>query len=114
MDFSILFSWQTILLALIIYAITLIPISILETTRLKNKVWYESGVKPILPVILGACLGLIPEMVSFIPFAGLGLGLRCGYCAVCGLFSGWSYTHVKDIFKNFGGTSTNTDSPPQV
>ena len=104
LDLSVILSWQTIVFCLAIYAIVLVFRTLLELIpkiNLKDKLYLKSGILPIIPIITGALLGLIPA-VSYMCPGELGAKMinRVLFASVCGLFSGWIFAKVKDFISN--------------
>ena len=130
-DLSVLFSWQTVVLCLAIYAIVFAFRKILEVIpkiNLASKIWWRDGVLPTIPIAVGALLGWIPQVANLCPpEIGANTVNRIIFGCVAGLFSGFLYQKIMSLVTSIklnaltnseGATettvSTTITSPPAV
>jgi hypothetical protein len=104
-----------VLWCLAIYGFVYVFRTLLEAVQkfdLKDKVLWRSGILPVTPVLVGALSGLIPSMSFFCPaILGTAIFNHVIFGGCCGLCSGWVYTRVQDLIKNWKiSTDSNTSN----
>ncbi len=110
--FSVFLNWQTIVLCLSIYIITYIIRTIVEniSDKIKNSRYWTEIFLPLIPIVSGAIVGLIPVMFPWPLNIGDFVFAKAMYGAICGLFSGWVYNRIKawlSSAKNLVNVTTN-------
>jgi uncharacterized membrane protein YdjX (TVP38/TMEM64 family) len=107
-DMSVLFSSNTLIIMLAIFAVTYVLRLAFENLwhSLKTSTHWNSLVMPVIPILLGGLVCLLPN--SLVPTMVVTITDKLLFGMVAGLFSGWSYNRVKDIFKNFGTKTEDT------
>ena len=99
---SILFSWQTVILALgvnaIVFVVRRVVIAILTTWDLEKSRWWRNLTMPILPILCG---GIITSLAVALPYPDgiVSFSGRLMYGIVAGFLSSWIYRLVKKVFK---------------
>jgi len=110
-------SWQTMLVCLAVFLAVFAVRRVLETAlgdKLKqNKWWYEVAL-PLMPIAVGAGLGILAKSFPWPLVIGESIWARAMYGAICGLSSGWVYSRFRSIMKtwNSGSDSGSENSPP--
>ena len=100
-DLSVLLSWQTVLLSLAIYAITLIFRRVLEGIKkfdLKDRIYWRDVIVPTFPLVAGALIGMLPQSSNLCPGSiGITMFNRMLFGLFCGLVSGFLYAKIMSL-----------------
>lgn len=97
---EVFLSWQAILLCLFVYGLTFSLRNAFEGgfPSLVTMRWWSKVLVPLLPLLLGPCLALIPGF-PWPEALGTGHGAHSLFGFVCGLFSAQVYARYKDMAK---------------
>ncbi len=92
--------WNGFLLSLGIYAVVFVVRKVVEFIlkgyKLSNARWWRELALPVMPVLLGVCVGLFAETYPY-PEGIKDVLSRVLYGAVCGLVSSLSYRVLKKV-----------------
>lgn len=100
--FDLFANWQTVVVGLTIYVITVGVRRIIETAwkgATMNKWWCEV-ILPLSPIVSGVTLAVGMKKFPWPPPVAGSLSARITYAIVCGLFCGWLYGRVRGFFRS--------------
>lgn len=119
--FEVFASWQTLFVCMAVFLVVFAIRRVLETAfgdNIKNNKWWYEVALPLMPIVIGASLGLLAQSFPWPMVVGDNGWARVMYGAICGLSSGWVYSRFRSIMKTWNNGSDsgseNTPAPNSV